>query len=145
MVSNNIDDYPELSMFRHLAFNRENSYYDFEASLKEKGYEPEEMECVCIEYGEIVTAQYKNRTGNIILIKNPPVISKIENCVAYSEVGYQRKGATKQFYDDGMWESPCVVDLKTLEKHNEKYFLESDFKENIIDKFIERETFVVYH
>lgn len=44
-----------------------------------------------------------------------------------------------------MWNSKCVVDKKTLEEHFEKYFLDSDFKELIIDKFVEGETFVIYH
>lgn len=84
------------------------------------------------------------------------------------EVGYQRKGANDRFYEDGMWDSPCVLDAKTLNEHWEKYFsfktpdsvggfgscveldfedeeMKRRFKENIIDKFIEGETFVIYH
>ena len=76
------------------------------------------------------------------------------------EVGYQRKGANSQFYDDDMWGcSDVVLDLKTLEEHWLKYFsdpvnspyydgdteyMKRHFKENIIDNFVEGQTFVCY-
>lgn len=101
-------------------------------------------------------------------IKNPPLTYKKELCIAIKEVGYQRKGANKQFYEDGMWDSTPITDLKTLTEHWEKYFskqtpesqggfgsgverdltdreMKKEFKENIIDKFVEGETFVIYH
>jgi len=103
-----------------------------------------------------------------ITIVDPPAIDEIETCIGFEEVGYQRKGANKKFYEDDMWDSPCVVDSKTLNEHWEKYFskqtpeskggwgsgveydkedneMREDFKRNIIDKFIEGETFVIYH
>lgn len=103
-----------------------------------------------------------------IKIINPPTYKKMERCILCEEVGYQRKGANKKFYEDGMWDSPCVVDLKTLNDHWERYFshstpesnggwgssveykqddgeMKENFKRNIIDNFIEGETFVVYH
>ena len=60
------------------------------------------------------------------------------------EIGYQRRGANSQFYEDGMWSSDCVLKRETLIDHNNKYFYDSDFKENIIDKFVEGKTFVDY-
>lgn len=39
------------------------------------------------------------------------------------EVGYQRKGANKQFYDDGKWDdNTVVIDRKTLLDDWKKYF-----------------------
>lgn len=72
------------------------------------------------------------------------------------EVGYQRKGANKRFYDDGKWDNNTVViDRETLLDDWEKYFSDEDdayygknakqhFKENIIDKFVDGETIVCY-
>lgn len=102
-----------------------------------------------------------------IKLTNPSTYDKVEKCVICDEVGYQRKGANTKFYEEGMWGGPMVVDSKTLNEHWNKYFseqtpdsvggwgseteynLENDemrnrFKENIIDKFVEGETFVVY-
>lgn len=103
----------------------------------------------------------------VIKIVEPPTYDKVEKCIICDEVGYQRKGANAKFYEDGMWGGPMVVDSKTLDEHWNKYFseqtpdseggwgsdleynLENDemrsrFKENIIDKFVEGETFVAY-
>jgi len=102
-----------------------------------------------------------------IKIKNPEIILVKETCLAYKEVGYQRKGANNKFYEDEMWSSDYIVDKNTLLEHQEKYFsyntpeskggfgsgvefelsdedMKNRFKENIIDNFIEGETFVCY-
>lgn len=43
------------------------------------------------------------------------------------EVGYQRKGANKRFYDDGKWDNNTVViDRETLLDDWEKYFSDED-------------------
>ena len=46
-----------------------------------------------------------------------------------------------------MWDSRCVTSIDELKEHYEKYFKESGehFKTDIIDKFVEGETFVIYH
>ncbi len=85
----------------------------------------------------------------MVSVKNPRTVTREETCIAYVEVGYQRKGANKQFYDDGKWGSPCVTDKKTLLEHWEKYFSDdeerkADFKRNIVDKFVEGVNFVCY-
>lgn len=113
----------------------------------------------------------KNREikdGEKLEIKNPSTLKQKDFCIAVDEVGYQRKGANKQFYADGMWSSPCVLKKEILLEHWEKYFshstpespggwgssveytqedeiMKNNFKTNIIDKFIEGETFVIYH
>lgn len=104
----------------------------------------------------------------LIILKNPVTFDKVDRCIICDEVGYQRKGANTQFYEDDMWNCPIIIDIKTLNEHWEKYFshrtseskggwgssvefiLENDemknrFKENIINKFVEGETFVIYH
>ena len=81
---------------------------------------------------------------------NPSTIRKMDDCINYMEVGYQRKGANKLFYEDrrldNIW---CITTKDELIDHWEKYFseteqLKKDFKESIIDRFIENETFVTY-
>jgi hypothetical protein len=102
-----------------------------------------------------------------VVLKNPSTFDRTEKCITCVEVGYQRKGANSKFYEDGMWGKECVVDSKTLNDHWEKYFsaqtpdspggwgsgveydmeddeMRSHFKENIIDNFVEGETFVIY-
>lgn len=86
-------------------------------------------------------------------------------------VGYQRKGANKLFYknEDGvnMWNHPPIVEKSVLIEHWEKYFshstpnapggfgdsveyndpdsvMKQNFKRNIIDKFKEGDTYVIY-
>ena len=81
-----------------------------------------------------------------IQITNPPIITKEVVCIFAEEIGYQRKGANEQFYTDKMWDSDKpVILLSTLLEHRDKYFSESNFQINIIDKFIEGQSFVLYH
>jgi hypothetical protein len=162
-----LSENPELSVFKDKLFERENKYYDLGGDLKKLGKDPNKVETLGVEYGNDVT--YFFREDDIdFQIKNPSTIKKKEFCLAVDEVGYQRKGANKQFYQDGMWSSPCVVKKDTLLEHWEKYFsyqtpdseggfgsgveynqedeeMKNNFKENIIDKFVEGETFVIYH
>ncbi len=99
---------------------------------------------------------------------------KEEDYIIVDEVGYQRKGANKRFYGENeykeglsMWDSPPVVELNILLEHWEKYFsyetpkepsefgsgveyhqadseMKDRFKRNIIDNFVEGNTFVFY-
>lgn len=165
-----LKDTPELEVFKDLVFEKENEYYDTERALTEAGYDPKNVDCTGTEFGEDTIFNFETKDGGVRFeIKNPPTLKVIERCVACEEVGYQRKGANKQFYEDDMWNSPCVMDAKTLNEHWEKYFSfetpnspgdgfgssveysmddterKTRFKENIIDNFVEGETFVVYH
>jgi hypothetical protein len=162
--------------FNKLSELQENKHYKkFEADFKELLIQNGWVE----KYKFYVSGQKKYQYNLVkawqfcrkaisVSIKNPPLFSKTEKCIAIEEVGYQRKGANSQFYEDGMWSSKCVTDLKTLKEHWKKYFSEQSpdskggfgsgveykleneemkkrFKENIIDKFVEGETFVIYH
>lgn len=87
-------------------------------------------------------------------IINPPTFTLTKQCVAYKEVGCQRGGENKLFREEQP-ESP-VVSLSVLSEHWARYFQyiadieknpalnDTDFKKNIIDKFVEGETFVDY-
>jgi len=91
---------------------------------------------------------FKNKISGEKLVfkeKSLPIYSRIEKIIFCEEIGYQRKGANKQFFTDKIWDSPAIVDLKTLNEIGEKYFShDENFKENIIDKFVEGETFVLF-
>lgn len=130
--------------FGHLAFDRVIEFHDVEFALEKEGYNPEEVVCYSISYGEDVTFSFKDKDDKDFKIVNPPIIEKTKRVLWYEEVGYQRKGANAQFYDDDMWSSDDVVELKVLKEHYDKYFLDSNFQENVIDKFVEGETFVGY-
>lgn len=97
---------------------------------------------------------------------------KEEDIIIGQEVGWQRKGANSLFYQknesgNSMWDSPPVISLDVLKEHWNKYFscstplaeggfghgvefeqsdseMRQNFKENIIDKFVESDTFVIY-
>ena len=81
---------------------------------------------------------------NDILLK-----TEIEECLIEKSIGYQRKGANYKFYEDDIWNQVLVFDYNMLILHWDMYFSETatdrqNFKENIVDKFIEGETFVWY-
>ena len=94
-----------------------------------------------------------------LVIKSEDILKKVEEhdvIVIGKEVGYQRKGANKQFYDDGRWDVDTWVFTKEeLIEHWNKYFSDpndayygkrarKEFKKNIIDHFVEGKTFVMY-
>jgi hypothetical protein len=97
---------------------------------------------------------------------------KEEDIIIGQEVGWQRKGANSLFYQknengNSMWDSPPVVDRNILNEHWHKYFscstpqyeggfgygvefeqsdseMKDNFEKNIINKFVEGDTFVIY-
>jgi hypothetical protein len=157
-----IEDNPELiPIFNSLCLEMEMEFYDFEKSMKDMGYALEDFYEAGMEIGPKAIFYFvHSEEGYEVVIVNPPIIKVKKMGFVLEEVGYQRKGANKKFYEDGIWDSPCVTDLNTLNEHWEKYFshktpdspggwgsgvefsLEDDemrsrFKENIIDKFVE--------
>lgn len=94
-----------------------------------------------------------------IRINNDEIIPKTELVEVWAygkELGYQRKGANAQFYNDGKWDDNTIVSTKKMLLEDwRKYFSDKNdtyyganakqhFKENIIDKFIPGKTFVAY-
>jgi len=163
----NITENPELEVFSHLSFEMDVDYYDVEGELKKMGLNPEDLQWRGTEYGEEVKISFITADEKEIDLIDPPTFKKRERFLQVEEVGYQRKGANKKFYEDGMWDSPAVLKMDTLKDHWEKYFsrqtpdsaggwgsgveykledeeMKTRFKENIIDKFIEGETFLLY-
>ncbi len=116
-------------------------------------------------YYNLVPAQKFTKKKIRVSIKKFITFKRTDKCINVEEVGYQRKGANKLFNDNNIWDHPCITDLKTLKEHHEKYFspitIRSvlfektlnnntdinplEFKENIVDKFIEGDMFVIYH
>jgi hypothetical protein len=47
-----LSDFPELSIFSHLSFEKVNSYYDIEESIKSAGFLPEDLIWAGEEYGK---------------------------------------------------------------------------------------------
>jgi hypothetical protein len=164
-----LEDFPELNQFKDLSRETSVEIYDYESAIKEKGYNLEDLEEDGYEIGDVVKFFFKViKTGEVVTFTDIKTVPKKRNLLCVEEIGYQRKGANKKFYEDDMWESPCILDKKTLEEHGVKYFSEetpdskggwgsgvefeledeerkSRFKENIIDKFEEGKSFVIYH
>lgn len=161
-------EHPELEGFRHLAFTKVETELDVVRAFAKKGISVEEIEMTeCDLKGNVhvVTATLKD--GRVVTVF-PKVSKKRMLVIGCREVGYQRKGANTQFYEDGMWDSPCVVSHEVLLEHWKKYFSKATpdsaggwgscvefslgdkerkeyFKKNIIDVFVEGEMFVQYH
>ena len=94
-----------------------------------------------------------------VRFNNDELVGKIEDVEVWAygrEVGYQRKGANAQFYNDGKWDDNTIVStMEMLLEDWKKYFSDpeddyygvdsaKEFKENIIDNFEEGKTFVAY-
>lgn len=163
-----LSDHPELEIFKSYIFEKENEYYDLESAVKKKGYDLNELILISIEHGPKTSFIYETKEGKQIIIRDPKTMIKVDRCITYTEVGYQRKGSNSKFYEDGVWDSPYIVDLNTLKKHWVNYFsnntpyskggwgssveyklsnkeMKRAFKKNIIDNFKEGETFVAYN
>lgn len=146
------------------------TYFLTKKELKESEYYKhfvDEFLTVCVEHGWKKSYKFYAKGNKItywnlvnvhnfchrkikVSIKNPPVFHKIEKCLAYDEVGYASGGANKDFYDyDSEVGFNCVLTKNELIEHWEKYFSDNEvgkdnFKNWIIDKFVEGETFVTY-
>lgn len=147
--------------------------FDWEKAFRDRGLN--EADFIWYGYGQdifkfIPSKIYHEISGNdytyevaekdIIIFKVSEIPTHIVRVKGFfykdEELGYQRKGANAQFYNDGKWDTnTVVVDKKTLLEDWEKYFSDEDneyygkdarqhFKENIIDKFIDGETVVCY-
>jgi hypothetical protein len=163
-----LPDCPELvGLFPDNEYEMPVEYIDFDESCASLGLDPASCEIGCVEYGPVIILTIRH-AGEEHCVVDPPFRVTVERCLSLNEVGYQRKGANKRFYEDDVWNSPCVTDMKTLNLHWEKYFsaptpdskggwgsgveydksaeeMRSDFGRNIVEKFKEGETFVMYH
>ena len=147
-------------------------YIDFGPLFKGRGLNEDDYRCIasCCGCGydrfeflpnniDTENADIKTIEENTIVFEEEVYPTKIvmeKGFFVGKEIGYQRKGANKQFYDDGKWDdNTVVIDRKTLLDDWKKYFSDEDdtyygkrakqhFKENIIDHFVEGETIVCY-
>lgn len=146
-------------------------YIDFDPLFKKLGLNEDDYSCIASYYGcerarfeflpNSISTESDRKTieENTIVFEEEVYPTKIVTEKGFfvgEEVGYQRKGANKRFYDDGKWDNNTVViDRETLLDDWEKYFSDEDdayygknakqhFKENIIDKFVDGETIVCY-
>lgn len=147
-------------------------YIDFGPLFKGRGLNEDDYRCIASCYGcgrdrfeflpnniDTENADIKTIEENTIVFEEAEYPTKIvmeKGFFVGKEVGYQRKGANKQFYDDGKWDdNTVVIDRKTLLDDWEKYFSDENdayygenakqhFKENIIDNFVDGETIVCY-
>lgn len=146
-----MDQHDELrEAFKDFIVEQDLEFYDEDEALVREGLNPQEHELVGMNFGKTTVFTFTPiGEEKIIEISDIPLIKRRVAVIYHEEVGYQRKGANPEFYSDGMWDSPPVLKLKDLEEHYRKYFSESDgfghdFKKNIIDKFVEGETYVEY-
>lgn len=156
--------------FEHLAFDRVSEFYDVEAGLKAMGYDYNEVKAGGCSFGKDTTFFFYDKDDKKIDVVNPPTFKKSERVILLFEEGYQRKGANKAFYTNGMWDSEAVISKQVLEEHWNRFFsgeteeagpgstwghgvefkqesadARKNFKKNILDKFVEGQHMVMYH
>lgn len=159
--------------FGKFSFKKTMKYLNVEKRLQEMKLNPSDYRISAIAAGGKGTTVFTlTGPGNKqITIDDAPLVKEIETCIMVKEVGYQRKGANEKFYTDGMWDSRCITSKAQLLKHWNEYFsgpkeikkrkfssfgfgvefdhspeeARANFKKNIIDKFVEGQTFVSYH
>lgn len=143
-------------------------YIDFGPLFKGRGLNEDDYRCIarCGDRFEFLPKDINTEFSDSKIIEENTIVfeeaeypTKIvieKGFFVGKEVGYQRKGANKQFYDDGKWDdNTVVIDRKTLLDDWKKYFSDENdsyygkrakqhFKENIIDHFVEGETIVCY-
>lgn len=129
---------------------------DYSYAKKEVMREREEVLKLSGDENDIVWEDY----GEEEVFKKEEVLWKwaiVKYIVLGREIGYQRRGENKKFHDDGKWDSNIFVLRKeSLLKDWNDYFSDTDdyghtpeesrarFKENILDKFVEGKTVVIY-
>ena len=159
---------------------------DWDATFKKRGLNCEDYEESCSAIGRWYLFRKKSPTGSekeeeamtislsqlldedkepdpndttCVRFNNDELVGKIEDVEVWAygrEVGYQRKGANAQFYEDGKWDDNTIVStMKMLLEDWKKYFSDpndsyygkksaKEFKKNIIKHFEEGKTFVWY-
>lgn len=159
-----LEEHPELACFKKLAFKKTNEYYDLKTAAKKKGYKLEDLQCRMMSAGRF---EFEDNQGKRVVLK-PKTFKKKELCLAIEEIAYQRKGANSKFYEDEAWNSKCITSRRMVSNHWKKYFskntpaskggwgwgvefklankeMKETFKKNIVDKFVEGKTFLMYH
>lgn len=164
-IISGIEGQTELQVFKDHSFKKNIEYNDFEKTFENRGLNFNDYEWRSC--GEDPEGKYNfnpdeeitdfwwrfvhPETQEDLWIKDSELVKFTveEDCIVAKEVGYQRKGANQQFYSDGMWGAPCITDKATVIEHWQKYFSETaelkwHFEENIVNKFKEGETYLIY-
>ena len=132
-------------------FNEEFELHDIEGWFKSNGYDKEDWNLcyICYENDEKQTYNFINESEEELEvdIDDCPLIRENKDFIYAEEIGWQRNGANKKFYKE-MPENG-IYHIRTKEEaeyHLERYFYKSrkNFKENIIDRFIDGECFIEY-
>ncbi len=160
--------------FPNYICSKQDKHWDVEKILNEKyhllpnsyeiyGYEPVSNSCIV----KVLLKEFPNEVKKYIL-EESDLTYYTQYYINVVEVGYQRKGANQLFYEENIWDSPPIFDLETLNYHYKRYFShetpDSDggwgsfteidisddersknFYNNIVSKFVEGETFVIYY
>ncbi len=147
-------DHEELRIFKDYIFLTKVERLDIPGTFSQRGLNFDDFVQTSVGNtdGSGTCFNYQHITDDTklsIRFEDVQQISTIEECILTKSIGYQRKGENSQFHEDGIWDIPLVADQNTLMRHWEIYFSETEaqrqnFKTNIIDRFIEGETFVWY-
>lgn len=165
---------PGISIFEDRLIKISNEYFDLEKSAKEIGYNYKEDEWIGSDStpDDLIQFRYRDSNNVTYYLVDPPTFKKEEIGIFYDEIGYQRRGENGSFHKEGIWNSDAIVDKETLLKHKDRYFSgeiynpyesvsreswgqymklningndqRKNFQTQIVDKFVEGETFVLY-
>jgi len=104
-----LNDYPKLKIFEKMSFNKKIESYDLPKNSTV-------LSSIHDRYGNI-SIKIQKGNNKISTINNPTTILKEVKVILTEEVGYQRKGANSQFYEDDIWgdeEKGIVIDVNYL-------------------------------
>ena len=148
-----------LEFFTSYIFKKDITFPDMNATLIKFGLNPDDYECHRsgnIGQTEVIFYYEHKVTKEPFNLKISDVVQRISNvdCLLHTTVGCHTGGAHETFFEhimtrDNDWVYPVITSRSMLMEHWEKYFSEDDevraqFRLNIIDKFIEGETYVQY-
>lgn len=77
----------------------------------------------------------------------PVVIKTVDVFYTGEEIGYQRKGLNGNFYDEFTEEDYMVLTKERMQYVYDNYVLDDykeQFKERLLDKFVDGETYCIY-
>lgn len=168
-----IHTHPLLNRWKQFSFKKSIEYINFEESFQQLGKNFYDYEWTMSDEKGIHFQLKTNKSKLVICWDKAITFLQEEDILIVEEVGWQRKGANSLFYEKNektgisMWDSEPVITKDLLLNHWEKYFsyrtpdspggfgsgvefnqadseMKQNFKENIIDKFIEGDNFVIY-
>lgn len=134
--------------FNSYVFQRKGDYYSPHEIFPQSDYEQLKWDLGDEPYIELQNKKTKKTVK--LMLSNCPIVKETENVIIVKEVGYQRKGMKKEFYDKWVNDykensEPKSYIIASKKDVEEICNLAEDIeltKHNILDNFVEGKTFL---